>query len=107
MTPPGYFTANGATNICPEGHFRDGWLPPDQASACIPCGMGVKADRNDRVVQYLPNGTEVQIAVTTSSADCCEWHLQQCLCMLSVLDAASLAMHQCLAVTCNMCASEV
>jgi len=73
VTPPGYYTANGATMPCPAGTFRADWLPASQASSCTSCGVGVKADKTDRITQYLVDGSSVEIAVTTSTEDCCEW----------------------------------
>lgn len=70
MTPPGYYTASGATLPCPAGHFRADWLPASQASSCTSCGVGVKADQTDRVTRYLANGSSVEVPVTTSADDC-------------------------------------
>jgi len=73
VTPPGYYTANGATLPCPAGTFRADWLPASQASSCTSCGVGVKADKTDRVTRYFVNGSSLEVAVTTSADDCCEW----------------------------------
>jgi hypothetical protein len=37
--------------------------------------VGVKADTTDALTQYLANGTEVQLPITTSAEDCCEFFL--------------------------------
>jgi len=74
VTPPGYFTAGGTTQPCPAGWFRADWKPATEASNCTRCGVGVLADKTDRVTAYiLANGTAVEVAVTTSTDDCCEY----------------------------------
>jgi hypothetical protein len=72
VTPPGYYTDTtiGISARCPDGQFRADWLP--EASSCTPCGVGVKADRNDRVTRYYPNGTEEELPITSSLVDCCK-----------------------------------
>lgn len=72
MTPPGYYTDTvlGITAPCPADTFRADWLP--EAPSCTPCGVGVKADKNDRVTRYYSNGTEEEVAITSSSVDCCK-----------------------------------
>lgn len=76
LTPPGHFTDLGAktTQLCPAHSYRVNWLPPEQAEAqaCIPCGVGVMAEKIDHVIAYHPNGTEQQVSVTSSPNDCCE-----------------------------------
>lgn len=83
VTPPGFYTDIVAktTQICPDHSYRTDWLPPTQAEAqqCIACGTGVKAEKTDRVIQFLPNGTEVQVSVTSSTDDCCKYLPPSCL----------------------------
>jgi hypothetical protein len=73
VTPPGYFTVNGATSACPNGSFRADWKPAAQAASCTPCGEGVQGLKTDRLVIYLDNGTTVEVPVMSSADDCCEW----------------------------------
>lgn len=72
VTPPGFYTSDGMTQPCPEGAFRADWVPREQAPACTPCGVGLKADKTGRITQILPDGTEVLLAITLSADDCCE-----------------------------------
>lgn len=73
VTPPGYYTSDTDTLPCPAASFRADWKPPAEASSCTPCGVGLKADKTDRLVAFnLVTYAEEQIAVTTSSSDCCE-----------------------------------
>ena len=83
VTPPGYYTSNGTTQPCPDGSFRADWKPAAEASSCTLCGVGVLADKTDRVTKYnLVSGVPQEIPVTTSSDDCCEcilgWTWAQC-----------------------------
>lgn len=76
VTPPGYYTANGRTQPCPDASFREGWLPAAEAGSCTSCGVNVLADKTDRVTVYdIVTGNPQELAVTTSAQDCCE-----CLC---------------------------
>jgi hypothetical protein len=70
-TPPGFFTADGSTQPCPDGSYRAHWSP--NAPSCQPCGQGVKAVKSDYISVFsLVNNTESFLPVTTSSQDCCE-----------------------------------
>jgi hypothetical protein len=85
LTPPGHFTDLTAktTQLCPAHSYRANWLPPEQAEAqaCIPCGVAVLAEKTDRVTRSYPNGTDVEVAVTSSADDCCKRHtLPACAC---------------------------
>lgn len=76
LTPPGHYTDITAqtTQLCPAHSYRAGWLPYEQAEAqaCTACGVGVLAEKTDRVTWSYPNGTDVEVAVTSSTDDCCE-----------------------------------
>lgn len=71
-TPPGFFTADGTTQPCPDGSYRAGWSA--SAPSCKPCGLEVvKAAKTDFISIFsLVNNTESFLPVTTSSQDCCE-----------------------------------
>jgi ferredoxin-like protein FixX len=77
LTPPGHYTNITAktTTLCPAHSYRANWLPYEQAEAqaCTACGVGVLAAKTDRVTWSFPNGTDVEVAVTSSPDDCCEW----------------------------------
>jgi hypothetical protein len=71
VTPPGFFTANEQTLVCPAGHYRAGWLPAAQASECRPCGDGVRAAQTDSITLFDPaTGAQRQLPVTSSNSDC-------------------------------------
>lgn len=76
VTPPGFKTANGVTVPCESGSYRSGWAPAGLAQTCISCGVGVFADKTDRVTQYnlVTNVVEL-VAVTSDSNDCCKFLL--------------------------------
>ena len=74
MTPPGHFTANGETKICPNGTYRADWKPPAEASSCISCGDGVFADRTEVVTKWDPvTYVATEVAITIAPEDCCKW----------------------------------
>lgn len=73
VMPPGHYTTDTATLICPAGSFRADWKQADQAGSCTACGTGVMAVQSDRVVAYDPvTYVPTEIAITTSSDDCCK-----------------------------------
>jgi len=73
VTPPGYFTANGTTQPCPAGSYRPDWKVAAEAGSCTACGVGVLADKTDRITAYnMVDGSAVELAVTTTADDCCE-----------------------------------
>lgn len=73
LTPPGYYTASGKTAKCAAGSYRADWKRAGEATSCVACGEGVLAAMSDRVVQYLPGSNRPsEVAVTTSSEDCCK-----------------------------------
>lgn len=73
MTPPGFFTTNGQTELCRNGTFRAGWQPAAEASECTPCGEGVMAERADGVTLYdAVTGAAREVAVATSAQHCCK-----------------------------------
>lgn len=73
VTPPGFYTANGQTQQCPDASFRAGWKTADRADACTPCGQGVLAEKTDRLTVFDPiTYAPSFINITTDSEDCCE-----------------------------------
>jgi hypothetical protein len=74
VTPPGYYTAGGATTKCPGGTYRPNWKTGTEAAACLSCGEGVQTDTTDRVAVYnITTLEQTFIRITTSSDDCCEY----------------------------------
>jgi hypothetical protein len=72
VTPPGYATDTN-TLICPQGEYRAGWKPAEEAQSCTKCGDGMLALQTDRVTVYNPVTYDAsELAVTTSADDCCE-----------------------------------
>jgi hypothetical protein len=80
VTPPGYKTANGVTVPCEAGAYRSGWTAPGLATSCVSCGVGVFADKTDRIIQYNLVTNQVEfVAVTTEPDDCCK-----CCCWVGI-----------------------
>jgi hypothetical protein len=75
VTPPGYATSNFNTTKCAADTYRADWKPANQATNCLACGTGVRADMTDRLKVYPdvmdPNNSTFE-QITTSSDDCCE-----------------------------------
>jgi hypothetical protein len=77
VTPPGFFTANGTTQQCPPASFRAEWLPPDLASACIPCGEGVFGIATEALTVIDPvTQASSTIAVQAEDTGCCKYRMQ-------------------------------
>lgn len=73
VTPPGHYTNSSGTYQCASGSYRADWKPYGEATECLSCGEGVKADTTDRVTSYdIDTLAPTQIQITTSSDDCCE-----------------------------------
>lgn len=73
VTPPGFYTANGVTQQCPDASFRSGWKKGD-AESCTPCGQGVLAEKTDRLTVFDPITYQPSLVnITTDSEDCCEF----------------------------------
>jgi hypothetical protein len=73
VTPPGFYTSNGTTQLCPAGSFRANWTTGSAAAACQSCGEGVRADKTEQLAVYsLANNTQSFVAVATSPNSCCK-----------------------------------
>lgn len=73
VTPPGFYTANGQTQQCPDGSFRPNWLPAAEAANCTACGEGLQATKSDGVtVHDIVSGQPRDILVMTRAEDCCK-----------------------------------
>lgn len=55
------------------GSYRPEWKPFGEATACTPCGEGVKAAKTDQVTVYnIVTLEPSQLQISSSSEDCCK-----------------------------------
>jgi len=87
--------------MCPDNTYRPDWKAPTSpdASSCTSCGMGVLADKSDRVTVYNPVTYEPELLpITTGPEDCCKCdllHHRDAACDRGVADVQANSLSPC------------